>query len=363
MDSVAIPTTGGSYQVYIGEGIRHKAASLVPKSYDQVLIITDEHVGPLYLNDVKEAFEPECELYDYSIPAGEQSKSLSVYDACISYAIENSLDRNSLVVALGGGVVGDLAGFVASTYMRGVDYIQIPTTILAHDSSVGGKVAINHPLGKNMVGSFYQPSAVIYDTETLSTLTLQEWRSGMSEVIKHAFLKDLSFLNECLQLPSFKQVSSTTLKNLLRRGITVKSNIVAEDFRERGIRSYLNFGHTLGHAIEAELGYGEITHGEAVAIGMDFALFVSEYYYKDNALPIKEYRSWLTNHNYVFHSLAKLSDQELLERMKRDKKTDKKHIRLVLLKSIGNPELVSFEDDKIKFFLQEYRKTIPSHLK
>lgn len=362
MKSLKVTTDASNYEVLIGNGLRYKVCDLIPGDYSQIYIITDDNVGPLYLDDVVSSFSSEAKLVSYTVPAGESSKSLEVYNDCIRYAIEHSIERDALIIALGGGVVGDLAGFVASTYLRGVDYVQLPTSILAHDSSVGGKVAINHELGKNLIGSFYHPTTVIYDTGTLLTLSDQEWRSGMSEVIKHGFIQDSHLLDACLKLPSFKEVSSSSLQNLLMKGIKVKAQIVAEDEKEKGIRSYLNFGHTLAHALEAEFGYGAITHGEAVAIGMDFAMFVSKEYYSTNQLPIEQYRKWLNHHHFTFSILKDIDSNDLLLRMKRDKKVNKNQIRFVLLSEVGEPELVSFTDDEVHSYIERYLESLSSYL-
>lgn len=358
MKQLQVEHDSGLYSISIGEGLRHSITDYLPTSYRQVFVITDSHVAPLYLQDVKNAFSKETIVSSYVVPAGEQSKSLSVFYDCHTKAIENGIDRESLIVALGGGVVGDLAGYVAASYMRGIDYVQVPTTLLAHDSSVGGKVAINHELGKNLIGHFYQPVAVIYDTETLRTLSNIEWRSGMAEVIKHAWIaKDHAFLEQCYKLNSFSDMESDLVNSILYQGIAVKARIVSDDEREQGIRRFLNFGHTLGHAIEAELGYGKVTHGEAVAVGMDFALKVSESYYNAD-LNRQKFREWISKHNYPIALLDQLNIHELLHRMTRDKKNIQSEIRLVLLSERGKPEVVSFTVDQIREELKEYHKEV-----
>jgi 3-dehydroquinate synthase len=189
MPELTVRHKSGEYPIIIRDGIRFQLKEYLKKNYSSILIVTDEAVEKLYLNDVKSSLRG-IPLYTSLIPSGEASKSMDVYARVLTEAIENGLDRNSLIIALGGGVVGDLAGFAAATFMRGIDYIQVPTTILAHDSSVGGKVAINHPLGKNLIGSFYPPAGVYYDIGTLHTLSAQEVRSGYAELIKEAFISD-----------------------------------------------------------------------------------------------------------------------------------------------------------------------------
>src|SRR5690606_22285980 len=212
---------------------------------------------------------------------------------CLTFALEQKLDRKSVILAFGGGAVGDLSGFVAASFMRGIPFIQIPTTILAHDSAVGGKVAINHPLGKNMIGAFYQPEAVFYDLDFLHSLPLHERRSGFAEVIKHSLISDEDFyvwLRE--NVHDLDQLRNEEMLYFLKKGIRIKEQIVSQDEKESGIRAFLNFGHTLGHAIEGEAGYGNITHGEGVVIGMMFALGLSK---KKLGLSfhLDEFESWL----------------------------------------------------------------------
>src|SRR5690625_3189001 len=278
MKELFIQTSTHDYTVYVGKGLRYKLNELLPRDYRDILIITDDVVAPLYLEDFKATLKaPSVTVFEVIIPSGERSKSIEQYYRLQTKALEYNLDRNSLIVALGGGVVGDLAGFVAATFMRGIDYIQVPTTILAHDSSVGGKVAINHELGKNLIGAFYPPRAVIYDIDTLQSLPTHEVRSGYAEIVKEAFIADEKLVDELLTM-RLEQVTEDELIKHLYSGINIKAHIVELDERESYMRMFLNFGHTLAHAIEAELQYGEITHGEAVAIGMLFALRVSEDY-------------------------------------------------------------------------------------
>lgn len=232
------------------------------------------------------------------------------------------------------GAVGDLTGFVAASFMRGIPFIQVPTTILAHDSAVGGKVAINHPLGKNMIGAFYQPEAVIYDLELLKSLPIQEVRSGFAEVIKHALISDPAFYQWLTA--NVHDLNSLTLEQLnyaLVKGITIKNNFVSQDERETGIRAYLNLGHTLGHAIESEMGYGNFTHGEAVMIGMVFALKISS---RLLGLPFQltEFIDWVNKLGYRTNIPEQLQFESLIGKMKQDKKSVGETIRFVLLNPI-----------------------------
>lgn len=329
-----------SYPIWIGPGLlanlAHYLKELNIETNRKLLIITDEKVAAFHLTKVLNHLKEQgYTVYSYTVAAGEQSKSLAVFEKIITYALEMRLNRKSVILALGGGVVGDLAGFVASTYMRGIPFIQLPTTLLAHDSSVGGKVAINHPLGKNMIGAFYQPLAVIYDTQVLSTLPPQEIASGFAEVLKHAFIWDASFVDwlkthakACLSL------EEPYLSEALYRAISIKSEVVSRDEREEHLRAILNFGHTFAHAFEALGNYETLRHGEAVAIGMALASVVSEEVYKVKlAEPII---SLLKQYNLPvdWHQLP-WSFEQVLEKMYGDKKVYGEKLRLVLLKQLG----------------------------
>lgn len=355
METLTITTSSKTYPLYIGNGIRFELQAFInalETEFSSVLIITDSNVAPLFLDDIKTSLPDFNNIYSYVVPGGEEAKSFSVFYECLTFALEQELDRKSLVIALGGGVVGDLAGFVAATYMRGIAFIQMPTTILAHDSSVGGKVAINHPLGKNMIGAFYQPEAVIYDTDMLLTLPEEQWRSGFAEVIKHALIWDTSFY-EWLQaeIHSLADLRGEKLQYALAKGISVKAQVVGQDEKESGIRAYLNFGHTLAHAIEAELGYGTMSHGDAVAIGMLFAIRVSEEYYNKD-LELAKFRQWFNQ--YGFPEIPKeLDATALIQLMKKDKKAQKGSLRMVLMKNIGEVQTVKVADDFILDILKK----------
>lgn len=357
MDTIWIRTASRQYPVFVGENVIETLPSFIRNHFSDatsLLIITDETVGELFLprlTSLLKDFDPET----YVVPSGEKAKTFDVYYSCLTFALEKKLDRKALIIAFGGGAVGDLAGFVAATFMRGIPFIQVPTTILAHDSAVGGKVAINHPLGKNMIGAFFQPEAVFYDIEFLETLPSAEKRSGFAEVIKHGLIKDKE-LFDWLQanINSLENVSNNDLQFMLIRGIKVKESIVSEDEKETGIRAFLNLGHTLGHAIEAEMGYGKITHGEAVIIGICFALELSEreigFSYKKD-----EFLHWLSDLGYKTDIPNHLSTERLLNRMKMDKKTVRQKIRFVLLEQVGRPVLRELEDERLMAHLEQFR--------
>ncbi|QAY66159.1 3-dehydroquinate synthase [Paenibacillus protaetiae] len=263
-----------SYPIYIGEGLLDSAAGYFTKhgisKKSTLMIVSDSHVAPLYLETLEQHLRGEgFRVTSAVVDAGESSKSLAVLEQLVAKALEAGLDRKSAVVALGGGVVGDLAGFLAASYMRGVQFIQIPTTILAHDSSVGGKVAVNHPLAKNIIGAFHQPEMVLYDLNTLQTLPIREVRAGLAEVVKHGLIWDESFVEWCVtNAGKLQALDADALGYALYKGCSVKAAVVSEDERENGLRAILNLGHTIGHALEAVAGYGELLHGEAISIGM-----------------------------------------------------------------------------------------------
>ena len=263
-----------TYPIYIGEGLLDQLGAKaefhrIPKR-SPLLIISDKVVGELYLERIVDSLSAVgYRVTSYLLPAGEASKSLDQLHHLVTASLEAGLDRDSTIIALGGGVIGDVAGFAAATYMRGIHFIQVPTTILAHDSSVGGKVAVNHPLAKNIIGAFHQPEFVLYDTSTLRTLTPREIRSGLAEVAKHGFIRDAAFVQWCDEhAEQLLHVDPEALSYALYTGCRIKAEVVSQDEKEGSLRAILNLGHTIGHALEAVAGYGELTHGEAISIGM-----------------------------------------------------------------------------------------------
>ncbi|WP_214480040.1 3-dehydroquinate synthase [Bacillus sp. SM2101] len=359
METLKVTTESKSYPVHVGQGIITRLLSCIDETNvkpNKLFIITDDTVAKLYLRQILNIIGQKYELGHKVIPSGEAAKSFDNYFDCHTELLTFGLDRSSLLIALGGGVVGDLAGFVAATFMRGIPFIQIPTTLLAHDSAVGGKVAINHPLGKNMIGSFYQPEAVLYDIDFLSSLPEIEKRSGYAEVIKHALIHDATFFEWLvLNVNTIGELKDEKLIYAIISGIKVKSEIVSSDEKESGVRAFLNFGHTLGHAIEAELGYGNITHGDAVAIGMLFALYVSEERY-DIDLQIPKITSLMTSIGFPTEIPSKLSLDGLIKRMKNDKKSVTGMVRFVLLKEIGTPAIEPIEDETLRALLSKFMK-------
>jgi len=266
-----------SYPIFIGEdllGAKELWARI--RRREQVMVVSNKTVAPLYLEQVMTAL-PGCTVKSVVIEDGEKYKTLDAFNAVITRLLEQGFSRDCLLVALGGGVIGDITGFAAACYQRGVDYIQIPTTLLAQvDSSVGGKTAVNHALGKNMIGAFYQPSAVLADTRTLATLPEREFRAGLAEVIKYGMIRDPAFfawLEE--NLDGLLARDQNRLAHAIEQSCRNKAEIVSLDETEQNVRAILNFGHTFGHAIETATGYTRLLHGEAVAIGMLMAADLS----------------------------------------------------------------------------------------
>ena len=268
-----------SYLIHTGENILRKTHTLLPPGLgQQAVIVSNETVAPLYLQTLKNALlETFKTVREIILPDGEQYKSSETLDHVFTRMLEYGCDRSTVLFALGGGVIGDLTGFAASCYMRGVPYVQVPTTLLSQvDSSVGGKTAINHPLGKNMIGSFYQPIAVIADTATLSTLPERELKAGLAEVVKYGFIDDALFLDWLEEhLEALLRLDAQAVSYAIHRSCEIKAKIVGLDEKEQGLRALLNFGHTFGHAIESGVGYGRWLHGEAVGCGMVMAADLS----------------------------------------------------------------------------------------
>ena len=333
--SVPVALAANPYKIVIGSGTLVRVGTLTAKILKpcRCAIITDEVVSPLHgetvLNSLKDAgFEPHL----LTVPAGEASKSMAQVSGLCDRLIELGLDRKSAVFALGGGVIGDLAGFVASIHYRGIPVIQIPTTVVAQvDSSVGGKTGVNSLLGKNLIGTFHQPRLVIADTAALSTLSDRTFREGLAEVIKHAVIADAEMLE---LLPPDR---SRDLSLLISRNVGIKARIVGEDeFETTGRRALLNFGHTIGHAIESVAGYGKLSHGECVAIGMIAALELSVRLAglpQDQADRVTEV---ITACGLPTTIPADLPTEKILAALSRDKKFDQGAIRFVLTKELGS---------------------------
>ncbi len=303
----------------------------------QVVIVTNPTVAALYLDKIQKLLDPNIQVHIVTIPDGEQYKSFESFEKVITELLSINASRDTTIIALGGGVIGDLSGFVAASYQRGIPFIQIPTTLLSQvDSSVGGKTAINHPLGKNMVGAFYQPQAVFIDTNTLSTLPPREFAAGMAEVIKYGIIYDAEFF--CwleANIDSLKALNAEALQLAICRCCEIKAEVVAQDERESGIRALLNLGHTFGHAIEAELGYGKWLHGEAVSAGI---ILASQVAMQKNWLSETEFRrikSLLEAFDLPVNKPDSMNFDDFMRHMRRDKKVIAGSIRFIIPKGIG----------------------------
>ncbi|MEH7109336.1 3-dehydroquinate synthase [Bacillus sp. JJ1764] len=349
METIQIQAESKQYNAFVGEGVIEELSSFLQTHFNsltRILIITDETVSKLHLQRLLGVLGKWNPIV-FTAPTGEKAKTFEVYYEALTVALENRLDRKSIVLSFGGGAIGDLSGFVAATFMRGVPFIQIPTTILAHDSAVGGKVAINHPQGKNMIGAFYQPEAVFYDLDFLKTLPPSEIRSGFAEVIKHALIYDADFYQWLkTNICDLDQLNQQQLSYSLNRGIKIKNAFVSRDEKETGVRAFLNFGHTLGHAIEAEMGYGNFTHGEAVMIGMIFALKLSNQLL-GLSFNVEEFKKWVEKLGYSTVFPNHLTNEKLLDKMKQDKKSIGESVHFVLLEQVGQPVLRKIADTVI----------------
>lgn len=347
MQVLEIKTKNSKYPIYIGQHVLSHLTPYLEKA-SRVVVMTDETVYQLH-GEQLQFYLPDSTLV-YQLKPGEGSKSFHSYYEVQSYLIEHQIDRSSLILAFGGGVVGDLAGFVAATYMRGIDFIQIPTTLLAHDSAIGGKVAINHEQGKNLIGAFYPPQAVIYELPFLLTLSEKEWRSGLAEMLKHGFIQDADLLTQLMKRNSISDLITTDFSSILVQSLKVKQQIVEADEFEKGKRAFLNFGHTFGHAIE--LVHKELSHGEAVAVGMLFALYVSQVKlgltYNEDA-----FLAYLNQWHYPLPV-----NHEMIERymayMTHDKKNVNQGIRFVLLAAMETPILKVLSVDQTKQYVTEF---------
>ena len=281
VDAITVGLGERSYRILFGHNVLTETGKLCRELNlgNKVAVVTNPTVGALYFEPVREAFaQSGFSVHKVEIPDGEEFKNIETLKGIYDELIEGRLDRGSFVAALGGGVVGDVAGFAAATYMRGIPFIQLPTTLLAQvDSSVGGKTGINHEKGKNLIGAFYQPAVVLIDVATLNTLPEREFRGGLAEVVKYGVSLDGELFDVIsANADSLRARDKDILLEVIKRSCMLKASIVAQDERETGLRAVLNYGHTFGHAVETLTGYREYTHGEAVAIGMVQAAKVSE---------------------------------------------------------------------------------------
>lgn len=328
-----------SYPVYIGRDLLADPQLLLRHvSGAQVVIVSNESVAPLYMERVRAALGTDKHITEVILPDGEQYKTLATLSSVFDQVMAARQNRSCTFVALGGGVIGDITGFAAACYLRGVNFIQLPTTMLAQvDSSVGGKTGVNHPLGKNMIGAFYQPQAVLIDTNTLQTLPARELAAGLAEVVKYGLICDEPFYRWLqASMPKLLAREEAALAEAIERSCVSKAAIVAADEREGGVRAILNLGHTFGHAIETAQGYGSWLHGEAIAVGMLLAMEMSARRGWLDRAEVETFRELLLAMNLPVHIPAGMDPQQFLELMGRDKKVVDGRMRLVLLEALGS---------------------------
>ncbi len=335
------------YPILIGNGLLQDERSYPVKRGERVMIVTNPTVAQFYLDTVTFALKKRgCEVDHVLLPDGEKYKTLESLNLIFTALLQGNHGRDTTIIALGGGVIGDVAGFAAASYQRGVRLVQIPTTLLSQvDSSVGGKTAVNHELGKNMIGAFYQPSMVIIDTHTLSTLPKREVNAGLAEVIKYGAILDYEFF-EWLEahIDDLVALNNESLQHCIARCCQIKADVVARDETEKGDRALLNLGHTFGHAIETHLGYGNWLHGEAVSTGMMMAAALSEQLGDISVADVSRLEKLLARANLPTLSPDSMQPEDYLPHMMRDKKVLAGKLRLVLLKSLGQAYIATDTD-------------------
>jgi 3-dehydroquinate synthase len=337
MEVVDVSLGERSYSIYIGAGLLDRGDLLKRHLRGRrIAIVSNDVVGPLYAGRLQRALAAGFQTDVFEMPDGEQHKNLASYAALMDYLLERRHDRSTTIIALGGGVVGDLAGFAAATFQRGVDFVQVPTTLLAQvDSSVGGKTAVNHPRGKNMIGAFHQPRCVIADTALFDTLPDREYRAGLSEVVKYGVIRDPELFGWLeAHAADLVRRDPDALRWAVRRSCEIKAEVVSADERESGIRAILNYGHTFGHAIETLSGYGSVLHGEAVAMGMVLAADLAVQEGMLEAEAATRLAALLTDLGLPVRP-PDLSVPDMLDAMAHDKKVQGGRLRLVLAEAIG----------------------------
>ncbi|MFN1833654.1 3-dehydroquinate synthase [Balneola sp. MJW-20] len=348
-DPITVSTgTRKEYPIYIGSNLGQSLYHFIQRFHpSKAFAVIDENVLDLHeakiMDELGSYFE---ELLIYSVPAGEASKNFDQYQKLTDFILNNHAERSIPLFAIGGGVTGDLAGFAASTALRGIPLIHIPTTLLAMvDSSIGGKTGINHAAGKNLIGSFYQPEAVFSDLSYLETLENREWVNGMSEIIKYGFIADPVILDDIFTLSeSASGRDPNAWKDLIKRSAMIKNKFVSEDVNEKGIRAYLNFGHTFAHVIEQCGSYGDYSHGEAVFAGMYGAVFVSNKL--GSEIDLSNLNRLRPFYELSLKSLDR-SSEDLTRMMRTDKKVKDGIIRLILLEQIGSPYIKEMDNEDL----------------
>jgi 3-dehydroquinate synthase len=332
-----------SYPITIGENLLSQFEHFKLHSGQRVLVVTNDTIAPIYLQHLLDMLEAHGVKTDSVIvPDGEQYKTMETWNQILTALLANNHTRSSILVALGGGVIGDVAGFAASAYQRGIKFIQVPTTLLSQvDSSVGGKTAINHPLGKNMIGAFYQPQSVVIDINCLKTLPQRELSAGLAEVIKYGIIMDSAFFNWLeTHIDDLLNLDVDALSYCIYRCCELKAQVVAADETEQDMRAILNLGHTYGHAIEAELGYGNWLHGEAVSVGMLMAAQTAKLLGLLADKDIERIKNLLIKAKLPVKRPEQMTIESYIPHMLRDKKVISGKLRLVIPTKIGQVEVM-----------------------
>ena len=334
METIVVSLGERSYPIHIGPGLLGNPA-LYGTDARQICVVTNEVVAPLYLKPVQDALRGRA-VETVILPDGERHKTLATFKTVIDRLIDSRFHRDSCLIALGGGVIGDLTGYAAASYQRGIDFVQIPTTLLAQvDSSVGGKTAVNHERGKNMIGAFHQPVAVLADLGTLASLPPRELSAGLAEVIKYGIIVDAEFFTWLeAHIEELRGLDASALTHAIRRSCEIKAAIVAEDEREHGRRALLNLGHTFGHALEALGRYERWLHGEAVAIGTALAARTSLALGWLRPSDVERIERLLTRAGLPTRASG-IDPDELLDAMRGDKKADRVGLKLILVEALG----------------------------
>ena len=358
MQTLNVALAKRSYPIHIGRGLITDASLILPHlKRKHAAIVTNTTVAPLYLAQLSDALQAAgVQVIPIILPDGEAYKNSDTLNSIYDALLQNRCERSTTLIALGGGVIGDLTGYAAATFLRGVPFIQIPTTLLSQvDSSVGGKTGINHPLGKNMIGAFYQPQLVLADIDTLQTLPPREFSAGVAEVIKYGLIRDAQFFDWLeRQMAHLMQLDEAVLSEAIYRSCQNKADVVARDEHEQGERALLNLGHTFGHAIENAMGYGVWLHGEAVAAGTMMAADLSQRMNWLSADDVARIKNSLLAANLPLIP-PKLGTAKYLDLMGLDKKVENGKIRLVLQQGIGRAVITSdYDADKLNACLSAY---------
>lgn len=356
MQTLNVALGDRAYPIHIGRGLLNQPELIIPQlKRKQVAIVTNTTVAPLYLDKLTKSLKANgVAVIEIILPDGEAYKNSETLNTIYDALLRNRCERSTTLIALGGGVIGDLTGYAAATYLRGVPFIQIPTTLLSQvDSSVGGKTGINHPLGKNMIGAFYQPKLVLADTDTLQTLPKRELSAGVAEVIKYGLIRDADFFDWLeTNIHALMQLDDAVTSYAIYRSCQNKAEVVAADEHEEGERALLNLGHTFGHAIENAMGYGVWLHGEAVAAGTMLAADLSQRMGWLNDAEVQRMHALLTASSLPL-TAPNLGAEKYLDLMQSDKKVADGKIRLVLQQGIGKAVITSdYDAAKLKQTLE-----------